>query len=302
MTASYRCICNHQITNQLFKLIMKKIITSLVLTLAMLYCTAQSNAFKVEIVGKGQPILLIPGFSCSGDVWKETVAHLQNRYECHVITIAGFAGVAPMDTPSLKTVRNEIIHYVQSKKLIKPMVVGHSLGSFMGLWVSSTAPELFGKLVCVDGMPFLSALANPKANADSLKKSPMYNAKAAVKNFESLPDSGFIDNTAKALFWQVNDTARAREIATWQYRSNRRTLGLTLVELATTDLRQEIARITSPVLVLGSIYGSREQSETLIGEQFTQLPNAVIHIANSKHFIMYDQPTWFYNELDQFLR
>ena len=281
---------------------MKKTFTNLLLTVTLLYCNAQSNAFEVKIVGKGQPILLIPGFSCSGDVWKETVAHLQNRYECHVITIAGFAGVAPMDTPSLKTVRNEIINYVKSKKLIKPMVVGHSLGSFMGLWVSSTAPELFGKLVCVDGMPFLSALANPKANADSLKKSPMYNAEAAVKNFESLPDSGFIDNTAKALFWQVNDTARAREIATWQYRSNRRTLGLTLVELATTDLRQEIARITSPVLVLGSIYGSREQSETLIGQQFTQLPNAVIHIANSKHFIMYDQPTWLYNELDQFLR
>ncbi len=281
---------------------MKKILISLMLTVAMLYGNAQSKAFKVEIAGKGQPILLIPGFSCSGDVWKETVAHLQIRYECHVLTIAGFAGVAPMDTPSLKTVRNEIIQYVKSKKLIKPVVVGHSLGSFMGLWVSSTAPELFGKLVCVDGMPFLSALANPNANADSLKKSPMYNAEAAVKNFESLPDSGFIDNTAKALFWQVNDTAKAREIATWQYRSNRRTLGLTLVELATTDLRKDIARITSPVLVLGSIYGTREKSNELIGQQFTQLPGAVIHVASSKHFIMYDQPQWFYDELDQFLQ
>jgi pimeloyl-ACP methyl ester carboxylesterase len=176
------------------------------------------------------------------------------------------------------------------------------MGSFMGLWVSSTAPELFGKLVCVDGMPFLSALSDPNANADSLKKNPMYNPEAAVKNFESLPDSGFIDNTAKALFWQVNDTAKAREIATWQYRSNRRTLGLALIELATTDLRKEIANITSPVLVLGSIYETKEKSYDLIGQQFKLLPEAVIHVANSKHFIMYDQPSWFYNELDQFLK
>jgi pimeloyl-ACP methyl ester carboxylesterase len=280
---------------------MKKILATLFLMATLLYGNAQSKAFSVEITGKGRPILLIPGFSCSGDVWKETVAHLEKNYECHVLTIAGFAGVAPIDTPVLKTVRDEIIKYVATKKLARPIVIGHSLGSFMALWVSSTAPELFGKLVCVDGMPFLSALSNPNANADSLKKSPMYNAEAAVKSFENLPDSGFIDNTAKALFWQVNDTARAREIATWQYRSNRRTLGLTLIELATTDLRKDIARITSPVLVLGSIYGSREKSDELIGQQFKELPGAIIHVAESKHFIMYDQPQWFYQELDQFL-
>ncbi len=283
---------------------MKKIILFLTLNLIMQlsFGQAASKAFTVSVTGNGQPIILIPGFSCSGDVWKETVAHLKNRYECHVFTIAGFAGVAPIDTPILKTVRNEIIRYVQAKNLVKPIIIGHSMGSFMGLWVSSAAPQLFGKLVCVDGMPFLSALSDPNANADSLKKNPMYNPEAAVRNFENLPDSGFIDNTAKALFWQVNDTARAREIATWQYRSNRRTLGLALIELATTDLRKEIASITSPVLVLGSIYETKEKSYELIGQQFKQLPGAVIHVANSKHFIMYDQPAWFYNELDQFLK
>lgn len=283
---------------------MKKFILFLAFNIIIQLSFAQETpkAFSVSVTGKGQPIILIPGFSCSGDVWKETVAHLKDRYECHVFTIAGFAGVAPIDTPILKTVRNEIIQYVLAKKLVKPIIIGHSMGSFLGLWVSSTAPKLFGKLVCVDGMPFLSALYNPNANADSLKKNPMYDPEATVKNFESLPDSGFIDNTAKALLWQVNDTAKAREIATWQYRSNRRTLGLTLIELATTDLRKEIASITSPVLVLGSIYVTKEKSYELIGQQFKQLPGAVIHVADSKHFIMYDQPNWFYKELDIFLK
>lgn len=283
---------------------MKKFILFLTLNLLLQLCYSQSftKAFAVSVTGKGQPVILIPGFSCSGDVWKETVQHLKENFECHVITIAGFAGVAPIDTPILKTVRNEIIRYVQLNKLKKPIIIGHSLGSFMGLWVNSTAPDLFGKLVCVDGMPFLSALSDPNANADSLKKNPMYNPEAAVRNFESLPDSGFIENAAKSLFWQVNDTARAREIATWQYRSNRRTLGLSLIELATTDLRKEIAKITSPVLVLGSIYETKEKSFELIGQQFELLPDAAIHVANSKHFIMYDQPLWFYNELDQFLK
>ncbi len=281
---------------------MKKILIFLFASFYLLSVQAQNKAFTVTVSGKGQPIIFIPGYSCSGEVWKETVQHLNARYQCHVLTLAGFAGVPAIDGPILKTVRDEIINYVTQNKLQKPILIGHSLGSFMSLWVSSTAPHLFGKLICVDGMPFLSALGNPGANADSLKKDPRYNAEAAVKNFESLPDSGFIDRTAKTMTWQVADTARARQIATWQFQSNRRTLGLALIELATTDLRKDIAKIKTPVLVLGSIYVSKEKSYELIGEQFKQLPTAVIHVADSKHFIMYDQPEWFYDEIDNFLK
>ena len=132
---------------------MKKVFALLIISLIIMQTNAQTNAFKVEVSGKGQPIILIPGYSCSGEVWNETVAHLKDRYECHVITIAGYAGVPKLDTPILKTVRNELINYVKTKKLNKPMLIGHSLGAFMSLWVSSVEPDLFGKIICVDGLP-----------------------------------------------------------------------------------------------------------------------------------------------------
>lgn len=81
-------------------------------------------------------------------------------------------GVPSIDSTGLKTVRDAIILYVKQQHHNKPIVIGHSLGSFMGLWIDSTAPELFGKLICVDGMPFYSALNDPNANADSLKNNP----------------------------------------------------------------------------------------------------------------------------------
>lgn len=282
---------------------MKKIALISILLLSINELTAQINkAFTVTVSGKGKPIILIPGYSCSGDVWKETVDHLKDRYQCHVLTLAGYAGVPALDHPGLKTIKDAIIQYVKDKHLDKPIVIGHSLGSFLGLWLNSSEPDVFGKLICVDGMPFVSALNDPNANADSLKADPRYNVEAVVRNFESLPDSGFIDRTAQALAWQVTDTARARQIATWQYKSDRRTLGLTIVELTTTDLRKDIANIKSPVLVLGSTYFTKEKSVELITPQFKNLPQAIIHIAdNSKHFIMYDQPQWLYNEIDSFL-
>jgi pimeloyl-ACP methyl ester carboxylesterase len=281
---------------------MKKLLTIAILSIVIVNTNAQQiKSFSVTITGKGQPVILIPGFSCSGDVWKETVDHLKDKYQCHVLTLAGYAGKPAIDSPVLKTVRDEIIKYVKQQHLNKPIVIGHSLGSFMALWISSTAPELFGKLICVDGMPFYSALNDPNANADSLKNNPALNAAAVIKSFDRQDDPGFIDMAAKALAWQVADTGRARQIATWQYQSNKRTLGLTLIELATTDLRKDIASISSPVLVLGSIYFTKEKSYELIGQQFKNLPSVIIHVADSKHFIMYDQPQWFYKEIDLFL-
>ena len=92
---------------------MKKIIIIVFAVLFLSNSHGQTKAFTVKVTGKGSPIILIPGYSCSGDVWNETVAHLQNRFECHVLTIAGYAGTATIDTPILKTVRDEIIKYTQ---------------------------------------------------------------------------------------------------------------------------------------------------------------------------------------------
>ncbi|GAB3750221.1 alpha/beta fold hydrolase [Spirosoma pomorum] len=114
---------------------MKTILCFIILITAQL-SFAQPYSFQVTVTGKGQPVLLLPGYSCSGTVWNETVAHLQDRYECHVLTLPGYAGVAPIKQPVLQTVRDEIIRYIRDKRLDKPVLIGHSLGAFMSLWIN----------------------------------------------------------------------------------------------------------------------------------------------------------------------
>lgn len=281
---------------------MKKVFTLVLALFTIATAIAQQKAFQVQVIGKGKPLLLIPGYSCSGEVWKETVDHLKDRYECHVLTIAGFAGAPAIVTPILESVKNDIIGYVKQHKLKKPVLMGHSLGAFMSLWVSSEAPDLFGKVICVDGVPFVSAMGDPTVTAEAMKKSPYLNPEQVVKNFEALPAEGFVDRTALAMKAQVEDSLRARQIATWQFNSDRKTLGLTLIEMSTTDLREQIATIKQPVLVLGSIYKNKENSQRILNEQYAKLQHKTIHIVDSKHFIMYDQPQWFYAEVDAFLK
>lgn len=283
---------------------MKKLILSLLALLTTLNVFSQEHpAFEVKVTGKGNPIILIPGYSCSGDVWNETVDHLKNKYELHVLTLAGFAGVKPIeDEEILTSVRNQIIRYVKDKKLNKPILIGHSLGAFMTLWVQSTEPDLFGKGICVDGLPFVSAIGKPETTAASLKTNPQFNKETVINNFKALPNEGYITNMTKAMLHQVNDSLRAKQIAEWSYKSDRKTLGSTIVEMSTTDLRKDIANIKSPILVMASLFGTKEASEKIYNEQYALLKNKTIKVADSKHFIMYDQPQWFYNEIDAFLK
>ena len=264
---------------------------------------AQPTSFSVTVTGKGQPILLIPGYSCSGEVWNETVTHLKDKYECHVLTLPGFAGVPPIKNPVLQTVRDEIIRYIHDKHIQKPILMGHSLGAFMCLWISSQEPALASKVICVDGVPFISALTNPNVNADSLRKLPMYNAEAVAQNFVKLPKDSYETNIAKSMLSQVSDSTRARQIAHWSGLSDRHTLGYTLVEMSTTDLRKEIAKIQAPTLVLGSLYFNNEaMTQRILNEQYKALLTKTIQVAPMKHFIMYDNPAWFYNQIDQFMQ
>ncbi len=274
-----------------------------IIWIACLSGRAQSyQSFIVTVEGKGQPIILIPGYSCSGAVWKETVALLKNNYQCHVLTLAGYAGVPAIDTPILKTVHDEIIRYTAEKKLDHPILIGHSLGAFMSLWVSSTQPGLFGKIICVDGVPFISAMSDSSITAAKINADPRYHPAALVANFVNIPDAGYEENMTQSMLYQVSDTAHARQIAGWSAHCDRKTLGYTLAEISSTDLRDSIAKIKQPVLVLGSLYGNQETSYRVLGQQYRQLANKTIHVADSKHFIMYDQPQWFYKEISTFLQ
>lgn len=283
---------------------MKKLITTLSLFFILCQSFAQNyTAFEVKVIGNGEPIILIPGYSCSGEVWNETIEHLRTKYQLHVLTLAGFGTAKPIQNEEiLKTVHDQIIQYVKHKKLRKPMIIGHSLGAFMTLWLQSTEPDLFGKSICVDGVPFISAIYNPEATAESLMENPQFNKAMVIENFINLPNDGYIDNMTKAMAFQVNDSVRARQIATWSFQSDRRTLGSTLVEMSTTDLRPELPKIKQEILILASIFETKENSEKVYGKQYELLKNKTLVVADSKHFIMYDQPEWFYAQIDAFLQ
>ena len=75
----------------------------------------------------------------------------------------------------------------------------------------------------------------------------------------------------------------------------------------TTDLRAEVESIDVPILLLGASGGftSNHQHqfiEDLYRQQMATAKQVTIKMnKNSRHFIMFDQPNWLADEINQFL-
>ena len=266
---------------------------------------AQHPTFAVRVVGKGQPMLLIPGLTCPGAVWDETVAHYQKQYQCHIISLAGFGGVAPatVTDPLLPAVRDQLLAYIKTQQLIRPVVVGHSLGGFLALALSVAQPTAIGPLVIVDSLPFLAAVQNPAVTVETVK--PQVTAlRAEVRQ-------GHLSRAAQRQMaaGMVTDTARITQVARWGVASDPATTAQAMYDLYTTDLRADLSRIQQPVLVLGAWvayapYGStKESTRAVFTQQYARLAGVRIEMSEAgKHFLMYDDPKWFLAQADAFLK
>ncbi|GAB3852986.1 alpha/beta hydrolase [Hymenobacter terrigena] len=266
---------------------------------------AAHPTFTVRVVGKGKPMLLIPGLNCTGAVWDETVAHYQSQYQCHVISLAGFGGTAPaaVTDPLLPAVRDQLLAYIKTQKLNKPTVVGHSLGGFMALALSAAQPNAIGPLVIVDSLPYMAAIQNPAATVETVR--PMADKMRQQMKQGHMPAAA----QRQMMAGMVTDTARQTQIARWGMASDPATTAQAMYDMYTIDLRNDISRIQQPVLVLGAWaayaqYGStKESTRAIFAQQYAKLPQTRIEMSEAgRHFLMYDDTAWFLAQADAFLK
>ncbi len=253
----------------------------------------RAQSFKVEVSGKGEPVLLFPGFGCSGEVWAETVKRLSARYECHTFTFAGFGNVPAIDTPWLATIKNEVIRYVKTHQLHKPILVGHSLGGTLSLWLASLQTDMFKKVVVVDALPATAALFIPGYKGEKLAyNNPQSNSMLQMS------DSAFKAMNRASVSYMCLNKEKQQTILNWMNVCDRKTYVYGYIDMLNLDLRKDIATITIPVTILAATYPNKQTVENTYAAQYRNLPGVkVLYAENAAHFIMYDQPEWFIDNL-----
>lgn len=271
---------------------------------------AQSSPapFTVQVHGNGRPMILIPGLTNTGAVWESTVAEFARDHQVHVLSLAGFGGTPPVATDSgwLERQRDAIVRYVRAERLEKPILVGHSLGGVLSLWIAATEPDLPGAVVNVDGLPFLGATMDPNATVESvrpqaLQMRTMMSAPGSKENYLRMQDM--------QLRMMTQDTAARRLLAAHGRESDMATIAAAMFELFTVDLRPLLPQVKVPVLNLhawaafAGFGQTREGADRMFAQQYATLPAARTRIHDtSYHFIMYDAPEWMHTEMREFLQ
>jgi pimeloyl-ACP methyl ester carboxylesterase len=268
--------------------------------------TAAASApasFTVEVTGRGKPIILIPGLASSGEVWKGTVARFCGSHECHVLTLAGFAGVPAVDAPLLPAVERDLVTYIGAKRLERPAIVGHSLGGFLALQLAINHPDKVGRLVIVDSLPALGATQVPDITAEQLKSM----ASRVRDSMQNQDARAFSEDQKRIVATMASNPEDQNRIYGWGRKSDRATVVNAMHDLMASDLRGELARIKAPTLVLGSWiaykdYAPRSAIEATFRNQYRKLAGVKVELSDSgRHFIMYDDPEWMYQRMNEFL-
>lgn len=280
------------------------IVASLLLSAAALPAVA-ATAFKAEVKGSGEAVILIPGLASSGEVWQDTAARLCIKHQCHILTLAGFAGVPALaGEPLLPAAERQLADYIGANKLGKPTVIGHSLGGFLGMKLASDHPDKVGRLVIIDSLPALGATRNPAAGKEQLQA-----AAAQMRDgMRGQDDATFSAMQQRSVAGMVTSPEHAQRIAGWGRQSDRATVTDAMYDILSSDLREDLGRIKAPTLVLGTwvaykAFAPKEAVEAVFKSQYARLPGVKVELADTaRHFIMYDEPEWMYARIDQFIQ
>ena len=268
----------------------------------LLSCATQAQQtdqpIHVQVSGSGAPILLIPGFTVPGDSWEATVNQLEENYECHVLTLAGFGGKSPIEFPWLPKVNASIENYIQENQLNDLIVIGHSLGGTIATWLASRENSQIAKLILVDALPAAGAMMIPNFDPENLAYESPYN-----NQLLSMNDADF-EKMAQGMAQGMSLRPEAQEkIKDWILLSDRKTYVYGYTDYLKLDMREDLKNISIPVTIIAADkpYGKEMVTQTYKNQYANLAQYDLIIAENAAHFVMFDQPEWFMEQIQNII-
>jgi len=266
----------------------------------------QSDRIGVTTTGSGPDVVLVPGLTSSPEIWAGTVAAVPG-YRYHLVQVAGFAGVPAGGNANglvMAPVADEIARYIGEKGLKRPALIGHSMGGSIAMMVAARNPDSVSRVMVVDMVPFVGAFFGPPGTtAESVRPTADALRDRALAN----SDEERRRSIEATMATMVMDQNRRADPIRHGLTSDRKVAARAYHELITTDLRPELGKIKAPVTVLyvktPNLPLDEAQFDAFYKAAYAGLARAELkRIPNSYHFIMFDQPQRFAEEVRDFLK
>ena len=253
---------------------------------------------SVQSLGRGEPVVLIPGLASPRAVWSAIAPELARGHRVLLVQVNGFGGDDPganLREGVLAGVVEDLVHYFDANRIERPAVIGHSMGGLIGMMLARAHPERVGRLMIVDSLPFFGVLMGPDATVETVRP--------AAGQLRAMLQAQTGEQPAPPNM-SLTEAGRAR-IAGWMNAANHQVAGQAVYEDLTSDLRADvpaIGRVPTTVLYAVANPAMAAMARATFAGAYAAAPSIrVIPVENSAHFIMLDQPDRFREAVTAFL-
>lgn len=261
---------------------------------------------SVRAIGKGDPVVLIPGLSTPRAVWDGIAPELAKTHQVILVQVNGFAGDdAGANTGSgvLDGIVSDLDSYLTAHHLQPAKIVGHSMGGLAALKLALAHPRDTARVMVVDTLPFFATLMDEHATVDAVRPLAEMMKNKVQAAYGKTADPEATEANVKSLALEPESIA---EMKSWAAAADPRVTGELLYEDLTTDLRPQLPALTAPVTILVPWSSKSFGEERTLGfykKQYAALPNATfVGVGEAGHFVMLDQPQPFAKALAEFVK
>jgi pimeloyl-ACP methyl ester carboxylesterase len=240
---------------------------------------------QCRMQGEGPPVLLLHGWGAQGASLQPLVTHLAQRFRTVTPDLPGFGGSAlPPDDWGVEHYADWTVALLAKLGIDRAVLLGHSFGGRIGIWLAATRPELVERLVLVD-----AAGIRPELDGRQRAAAPVSKLGRAAAG---LPLVGPLAGRLRGR-WH-------RAVGAEDY-ANAGPLRGTFVRVVNQDLRDLLPRVQAPTLLL---WGAADDATPLAdGETMERLiPDArLIVFPDAGHYSYLERTAETCAALDEFL-
>ena len=248
----------------------------------------------VEIIGQGQPLVMLHGWGMHSGVWQPLIKKLSAQYMLYLVDLPGMGNSRPIEPYHLHALADEVAQVIPGVS----DVIGWSLGGLVAQRIALNQPDRIRRLILVGSTPCFVNKVGWDAGIDpgsfeSFADNVNHDYKATILQFLTLQCMKADD--ARSTLKQLRASFETRPTPT------QTTLQRALQILLDADLRDEITSIRKPTLL---IHGDRDTLAPVQAAHWMmqQLPHGFLRvISGSAHAPFLSHSEQFISAINQFL-
>jgi len=247
-----------------------------------------------QIIGNGQPLLILHGFLGMSDNWKSIGNKFAESYEVHIIDQRNHGRSFHKEEFNYEVLVEDLLNYIDYYQLSDINILGHSMGGKTAMFFAVSFPEIIYKLVVADiGPRFYSP--HHQDIIDGLNAVDFSQMKSRNEIDDVL--SEYVTESRIRQFLMKNVYRVSKDNFGFRFNLNSLTKNYDEVGIALSSLTQ----FNGETLFLrGENSGYiNDDDQNLIRNHF---PNSeIVTVKNAGHWIHADNPESFFEEVVSFL-